>query len=216
MEVTPQRVRISLVLDSVFFPLTAKEAFNSFSKREFVLGQPTSTLPTGPRVYVNGNVARKGSGFVNIEQPRNLVGVQGDSIEECLKVFEEILDILKNDFDFSFEDDLNYVELIAQYLVPSESSPFKTIQNSAILKPSQELEEILGLETSVYSYSISPKGLLPSSKKWFEITISPKLTMPEKAYWLEVVFRDFDIEPVTSFGANLNQTIGKILETISK
>ena len=216
MEIKPQTVRISMVLNSVFFPLTAREAFDSFQKRQFVMGQPKPALPTGPRVYVSGTIAMKGNVLVGVENQKNLVGVQGDSIEECLTVFEEVIGILKEDFNISLKEDMNYAELIVQYLIPTKSNAFEALQKSVAFKSNQKLNEILDADTSIYSYSIVPKGVLPSSKKWFEITISPKLTMPTKAYWLEIVFRDINTQAVTAFTADLNSTICKIMDVIEK
>jgi hypothetical protein len=215
MEVKPQTVRISMVLNSIFFPLTAKEAFDSFQTRQFDMGQPKGTLPSGRRAYVSGTIARKGNVLVDVDNQRNLVGVQGDSIKECLEVFEEIIVILKDDFDVNLEDDLNYAELIVQYLIPTESNAFEALQKSVSFK-SNKLNGILGVETSIYSYSVVPKGVLPTSKKWFEISISPKLTIPTKAYWVEVVFRDINTKSVTAFTSKLNSTVYKILNVIEK
>jgi hypothetical protein len=110
--------------------------------------------------------------------------------------------------------ELDYVELIAHYLVKSEKNPFDVVQNCVETKFRDKFKQILNVETSDYRFSIAPKGVLPSSRKWFEFSISPKLTMPTKAYWLEVIFRDVSSDEVTSFARTLNSKVADIITAI--
>lgn len=216
MQLKLQKFRISLVLNSFFFPLTSTEVFDSLRAREFDIGHPPVPFPTGPRVYVSGTVARKHDVIINIDNNRNLIGTQGVTIEETLNIFSEVMDMLREDFFVNMDEELDYVELIAHYLIESDSNPFEVIQNSTELKFKEEFDEILKTETSQYRFSIVPKGVLPSSRKWFEINVYPKLTMPTKAYWVEVIHRDKTHGTVTTFASNLNSTISSIIKTIEE
>jgi len=216
MELKLQTFRISLVLKSFFFPLTSTEVFDSLKAREFEIARPPAPFPTGPRIYMSGIVARKRKVLIDLDNNRNLVGVQGDSIEETLQIFSEVMDILREDFFVNMNEELDYVELIAHYLIKSDRNPFEVVQNSMELKFKDRFQQILNTETSDYRFSIVPKGVLPSSRKWFEISISPKLTIPKKAYWVEVVFRDTNHNTVTTFASNLNSTISNIINTIEE
>jgi hypothetical protein len=214
MEPKLQTFRISLVLNSFFFPLTSTEIFDSLKARNFEIGRPPAPFPTGLRVYISGTVARKRNVLIDVDDSRKLVGAQGGSIEETLQTFSEVMDMLGEDFFVNLDEELNYVELIAHYLIKSERNAFEVIQNSTELKFKDRFQEILNSETSEYRFSIAPKGVLPSNRKWFEISVSPKLTMPTKAYWVEVVFRDTTRSTVIAFASNLNSTISRIINTI--
>jgi len=214
MELKLQSFRISLVLNSVFFPLTSKEVFDSLKAREFDIGRPPAPFPTGPRAYVSGTLARKRNVLIHMESDRNLVGAEGDSIENTVEIFSEVMDMLTEDFFVNLDEELSYVELIAHYFIKSDGNPFEVIQNSVELKFKDEFQEILKTPTSNHSLSIVPKEVLPSGRNWFEITITPKLTMPTKAYWTEVVFRDENPNTVTAFARNLNSTVSSIINTI--
>jgi uncharacterized protein YuzE len=171
-------------------------------------------VPTGIRVYVGGTIARKGNVFVDIDDNRKLIGVSGESIEDATKAFSEILNMLKEDFFVNLDVELDYVELIAHYLIESDNNPFEVLQNCSEIKFKDDLQQILNTAVSDYRISIVPKGVLPSSRKWFEISIFPKLTMPTKAYWVEVIFRDTMNSKVIAFASNLNSTISNIIKTL--
>jgi len=214
MEQKLQRFRISSVLNSFFFPLTSPEVFDALKVRGFEIGRPPIPFPTGLRVYLSGTIARKGSVLIDVDDNRNLVGVSGESIENSLKAFSEVLSMLREDFFVNLDAELNYVELIAHYLIKTDNNPFEVLQNSSEIRFKDKLQQILNTNVSEYRISIVPTGVLPLSRKWFEISISPKLTMPTKAYWVEVIFRDTTHNTVTAFASNLNSTISNIISTL--
>lgn len=214
MEIKIQSFRISLVLKSILFPLTSTEVFDSLRSRDFEIGRPPGPIPTGPRVYVGGAIARKQGIMINLDQNRNIVGAQGESIEAALEIFNEILEMLREDFYVNLEEELNYVELIAHCMIKSENNPFLSIQNSVELNHREEIETILDAQVSESRLSIAPLGILPSNPTYFEINLSPKITMPTKAYWCEVLFRNESHEAVVEFASNLTSTISRIINSI--
>jgi hypothetical protein len=214
MELKLQTFRISLVLNSFFFPLTSPEVFEALEARGFDVGHPPIPLPTGPRIYLTGTIARKNDILVDINDNRNLIGASGNSIENAVQIFSEILSMLREDFFVNLHAELDYVELISHYLIKSNSNPFEVLQNCSGMKFKDIFQKILGTQVSEYRYSIVPTGILPTSRNWFEITVTPKITMPTQAYWVEVVFRDTTHETVTTFARNLNSTISDIVNTI--
>lgn len=216
MELKLQKFRISLVLNSFFFPLTSTEVFDSLKARGFEIGRPPAPFPTGPRAYVSGLIARKHNAFIDIDNNRNLIGAQGESIEDTLQTFSEVMDLIREDFSVNLDKELDYVELIAHYLIKSDKNSFRIIQNSIESKFDERFQSILNVPTAQYRFSLVPKGVLPSNRKWFEISVSPRLTMPTKAYWVEVIFRDRTPQPVTDFATNLDSTLTNIINTIEK
>jgi uncharacterized protein YuzE len=214
MELKLQSFRISLVLNSFFFPLTSPEVFEALKARGFDVGRPPVPLPTGLRVYLTGTIARKNNILIDIDENRNLVGASGESIENAIQIFSEILSMLREDFVVNLDTELNYVELIAHYLIKSSNNPFEILQNCSGMKFKDIFQKILGTQVSEYRYSIVPSGILPTSRNWFEISISPKLTLPTQAYWVEVIFRNTTHETVTAFASNLNSTISNIINTV--
>jgi len=214
MELKLQRFRISLVLNSTFFPLTSPEVFDALKGRGFDIGHPPIPLPTGPRVYLTGTIARKSGVLIDIDENRNLIGASGESIENAMQILSEILSILREDFSIDLDTELNYVELISHYLIKSDHNPFEVLQDCSGMKFKNIFQKILGTPVSEYRYSIIPSGTLPTSRNWFEITVSPKITMSTQAYWVEVIFRNTTCETVTAFASNLNSTISNIINSI--
>jgi len=209
-----QKLRISLVLKSFFFPLTSPEVFDSFKAREFDVGSPPAPYPTGLRSYVSGLVARKRDVLIEIDHTRKLVAVNGKSIDETIQTFSETTDLIREDFYVNWDEELDFVELIAHYLIKTEKNPIRVIEDSTELTVGNRLQEILGSDISQSRLSLVQKGISPSSRRWFEITISPKLSMPTKAYWVEVIFRDENDTAVTNFASNINSTISNIINAL--
>jgi len=216
MELKLQKFRIAVVLKSFFFPLTSPEIFEALKKREFEIGRLPIPPPTGPRVYFSGTLARKGSTFIDVDDSRKLIGVFGESIEDTLNVFSEVLNMLEEDFFVNLDKELSYTELIAHYLIKSNNNPFRVLQNSIEVKFKDAIEQVLNTGISTYRISIIPSDVLPSSYKWFEISISPKVTMPTKAYWVEIIFRDTAYDTVTTFAGNLNSIISNLINALEK
>jgi hypothetical protein len=145
-----------------------------------------------------------------------MVGTEANSIENMIGAFLEIMNILKEDFFVDLNKELNYVELIAHFLVFTDANPLASLQDFTKIRNRKAIDEILQTQTSDYRVSIVPSGMLPSERKWFEINISPKLTMPTKAYWVEVVYRDETHDRVTSFAEKSIQTISRLIEIVEE
>ena len=216
MELKLQKFRLSLVLNSVFFPLTSPDVFDALKAREFEVGRVPVPFPSGVRVYFSGAIARKRDVWIDIDSNRNIVGTEGVSVEDTIQTFSEVIDMLREDFFVDLNKELSYVELIAHLIVFSAKNPLQTLQSYAESKKQKEFDKIFGDLTSDYRVSIVPRAVLPSSRKWFEINVSPRLTMPTKAYWLEVVYRDETDDSVVSFARNLNPTIVNLITVIER
>lgn len=216
MEIRPERFRLSLVLNSVFFPVTSPEAFQSFSSRGFNILIPQGRLPSGPRVYFTGPFAQKKGVVIDSDSNRNMVGTEADSSDNTVEVFLEVINILKEDFFVDLNTELNYVELIAHFLVLTDSNPLEALRDFTGIRDRKAVDEILQAQTSDYRVSIVPRDVLPSDRKWFEINISPKLTMPTKAYWVEVVYRDKTHDRVTSFAGKSIEIVTKLIRIVEE
>ena len=216
MEIRPERFRLSLVLNSVFFPLTSPEAFRSFSSRGVDIIIPQGRFPSGARVYFSGPFAQKKGVVIDCDSNRNMVGTEANSTENMIGAFLEIMNILKEDFFVDLNKELSYVELIAHFLVFTGANPLAALQDFTKNRNRKAIDEILQTQTSDYRVSIVPSGTLPSERKWFEINISPKLTMPTKAYWVEVVYRDETHDRVTSFAEKSIETISRLIKIVEE
>lgn len=216
VELKLQKFRLSLVLNSFFFPLTSPDVFEVLKSREFEVGRIPEPFPSGARVYFSGRIARKRNVLVDIDNNRRLVGTDGVSIEDTIQTFSELLDMLREDFFVDLGEELSFVELIANYMIISDKNPLKVFQNNLKVTHGEEFRKILEIEPSYNKIAIVPKGVSPSSKKWLEISISPRLTMPSKAYWMEAIFRDASYDTVVTFARNLNSTVNNIIGVIER
>jgi len=213
MELKPKSYRLSIVLNSFFFPLTAPDILDSLKIRGFRVAQPPTPMPSGQRFYIGGYIAQKNGCWVNLEDSRNIFGCHGTSVDKVIQTFRELLDILAEDFFVDLSKETKYAELLANILVISDKNPLTSIQGS-VSRDMKRFSEILGTEVSDYRINLVPKGVMPSSEKWFEINILPRVTMADKTYWVDIIYREESVENVITFADDLNSKVTKIIEEI--
>src|SRR5256885_14076699 len=116
VQLRPLRYRLALVVNPLFFPFTFPDIFESFKAREFNLGAgATSRVPValGAQLYISGPIATKEEVIIDLDQDRKIVGAEGKDIDTLTKVFDEVLNVIQEDFHVNFERDVDYVELSA-------------------------------------------------------------------------------------------------------
>jgi hypothetical protein len=212
MEIKPQKYRVAAVFRTFFFPFTYPELIDSLKKRGYGVPPSPRPVPTGPRVYVGGHIATKEGCTVDVNIDRKIIASEGNSIERVIKSIEELMDIAKKDFQLNLEEDIDYLELISDIIIESDTNPVENIERFMGDKYSV-FNEIMGIETSPYSIKIVPKGFPPASKKWFDITIGPRVTRPDREYYVSIIYRDANIDNVLTFIREVNS---KILSLIRK
>ena len=217
MELEPQKYRISLVLRSVFFPLTFPDYIDSFSKKGFSLGPfPPRTLISGNRAYLSGRIATKGKTFVDIDSDRKIVACEGKNLEELISTFSEVMDIVSEDYSVP-PDEIDYFEFNADVVVKSQNNPIQRLKmvyrDIELIK---RFNEILGVPVSNFILTLIPSEALPTDRSWFDIRIEPRLTKPTREYFIHVVFRDKNMKKVLDFSKEVNSTIIKLLSTLEE
>ena len=215
MELKPKSYRLSIVLDSFFFPLTAPDILDSLKTRGFKVAQPPTPMPSGQRFYIGGFIAQKFGCWVNLEDNRNIFGCHGTSAEDVVQIFGELLEILEEDFFVDLGKETKYVELLASILVISDNNPLTSIQKS-LSRDMKKFSEILGTEVSDYRINLVPKGVSPSGKRWLELNILPRITMTDKAYWVDIIYRDDSVGNVIAFAGDLNSKVAEIIAEIER
>lgn len=215
MEIQPQRHRLALVLNSLFFPLTIPDSIISLSKRGYAVGPfPPRTIMYGNRSYVGGKIAEKTNVIVDIDDIRKIVGCEGTNVSSVLSTFNELLEMLNTDFSLPVNE-IDFVELNSDFIVSSDGNPIqklKVLYNDAKIMSS--FEKIIGVPIGNYIVSLIHKDTVTTDKNWLNIRIEPRLTKPTKEYYVNVVFRDVKPSKVLEFTNSLESVIVKLLSEI--
>lgn len=212
IEIRPQRYRLALVLRTLFFPFTYPDVSEALKKRGYIV-PPLPPLPRGPRIYISGHIAKKDDCTVSMDDSRKLIASEGSSIESVIKTLRELMVIAKEDFYVDLAEEADYLELTADLVVVSEKNPMESI--GKIFKESKfmrRINEILNLDSSIFTFGIAPKGGTPANKNWLDIRLEPRITMPTRGYDIRIVYRDSDVSKVLKFAGEVNLKIEELIK----
>ncbi|MGD2247037.1 MAG: hypothetical protein PVF58_01425 [Candidatus Methanofastidiosia archaeon] len=209
--VKPIKHKLTLVVNTLFFPFTFPEIFDALKEREYKISSLPGPIPAGQRSYLEGHIGMKNNCLVEINDTRKIIGTEGVVIEDVIKTMEEIIEMSVNDFKLK-ENEMDYLELISNLHVKTDKSPIKTIGNFG--ESYRVFDNVFNLETAPYSIKIVPKNVNPSSKNWFDILVEPRLTKPEREYFVHIIYRNTDFNNVLTFARNINTTISSVIEII--
>jgi len=170
-------------------------------------------LPRGPRTYIGGHIAMKDNCTVDIDDGRKLIASEGSSIESTLNTFKELMVAAKEDFYVDLDKETDYVELVADIVVVTEKNPMESIGRAfEENKYVKRINEILNIDSSIFTFGVSPKGGNPASKNWSDIRLEPRITMPTRGYDVHVVYRDSNINNVLEFTSKVNSKIKELIK----
>jgi len=214
MTIKPQRYRISFVVNRLYYPFTYPEILESLEKRGYQRrATPPQPAMSGARVYIAGYVAAKKGSHVELNEGKNLIACEGESINRVVAGFKEIIELSEKDFHLEMSKDIDYSEFISSVIVSNSGNPLELIR-----KFNEDaynvFDEALGTETAGYTIRIVSKDREPGDKNWFDIVITPRVSTADKEYFVETVFRDEDIKNVIEFASQSNSKIEAIINKI--
>lgn len=203
--------KLTLIVNTLFFPFTFPEIFETLKKREYNISHLPGPVPIGQRSYLEGQIAMKNNCIVEINDTRKSIGIEGVVIEDVIRTMEEIIEMSANDFKVK-EKEMDYLELISHLQVRSDKSPLKAVENFCNIY--KLFDNVLHIETAPYSIKIVPKNIDPSSKNWFDILLEPRLTKPDNEYFVNIIYRNANLKDVITFASNIDATITSIIKII--
>jgi len=212
LEIRPQRYRLSLVLRTLFFPFTYPDVAESLKKRGYII-PPLPPLPRGPRIYIGGRIAMKDDCTVDIDDSRKLIASEGSSVQSTINTLKELMVTAKEDFYIDLDKETDYLELLADMVVVTEKNPIESIgkvfEENKYLK---RVNEILNIDSSIFTFGVAIKGGNPASKNWLDIRLEPRITMPTRGYDVHIVYRDGDVSKVLEFASKVNLKIEELIK----
>jgi len=208
-------IRLTEVLKTMFFPITAFELLDSLEERGYrLLVRRPLPIPPTHRAYIGGRIAEKRDCTVFVDPDRRFIGVDGTSPENLSIIYLELIDVIKKKFELNLDEVRDYLELVATGIVRSRHMPVNVLNNAFRQGIIQKISEILGEDAGVYSVGFAPRGKIPSVTEWFDLRIEPHIRLPTKEYDLTIVYRSSKSEKVIKFFNQLESTILRAIKAL--
>lgn len=209
------RVRMTVTLTSVIFPLDFVDLTQALKKKQYDVTVDLPTAGIGRRVGGAGIVAKKGDISVVADSERRFVGVDGRSPKDVSSSFEQLAQILKDELWVDVHAQVAFYEVNMRLSVLARGNPTKAITKFfENLEGVQVLESIIGERTSLFTIRLVPKDKLPSGNEWFDIRLEPDVSRPERAMTVEIVYRKASYKDVRNFIDTVDQKIEAILDRL--
>ncbi len=203
VQIQPMRYRLALVLNTLFYPLTFPDVVDSLNSRKFV-ARSTTTIPPGVRNYVGGTIATKEDVTVDLDPERKIVATESKNVDNLVRIFHEVMQILHEDYGLNVDESTDYVELGASVLIKSKGIAREKIEGlfsdaSTFLK----LRDVLGFDPVVRSFTIGQKDKPPESKEYVEMVVNYRVTVKD-TYYIEAIYRHTAIAEAVRFAKSIN------------
>ncbi len=204
LQAQPLRYRVALVLKTLFYPLTFPDALESLKARKFDVPGAIPSIPIGLRSYARGPVATKDDVTVDLDPDRKIVATEGKSVENVLKVFEELTSLLHDDYSVDLDNDADYVEVAASLLIKTKGIAREKIEGLfAEVDKVEKLRSVLQFDPVIRSFTISQKDKPPESKEYVELSVNYRVTVKD-TYYIEAIYRDRSVAKTLSFAKSIN------------
>lgn len=211
MKITLLRYRISAVLKTIRFPIEYLEITESLKKKGFEITAPSlPPAPPGMRMEVSGAIARKGGCQVLLNPDRKIVSYEGSPIDEVTREFDELLTLIKEDFDVS-DKDIDFYEIFSEFTVKPAKSALEIVKGLRAEKLYDEVSMIIGKNVCPYILSLVPADGSPRDKNWLDIRLTPDPAVPER-FVVEAVFRQESKEEVFSFAKKVEALVQNLIK----
>ena len=210
------KFRVSLRMNYVLFPIDGRELIEALAQAGYKT-QPFAPFGARQRLTLSGQFAQKGNVAIDGNSDRGTLGVTSTSPDEAIEALNEMASLLKKNLQIDVEEGSRFFEIIADYKIISCEKPIfaisKIFEKNRVL---QEIGEILGQQTSLYTLRLVPANMEPNQEEWLDITIEPDVTKPNSRYLISVVFRSKKRETVERFGKELESKLTTILNLIEE
>jgi hypothetical protein len=210
------RIRLSVRLEQIIPLLDGFKLLEALQRAGYMPLIPPQHRPLahGVNLRFEGLIARKGENVVDGNTDRGVLGVEGPSFESVVKCFEELRNLVNEDLGFDIEEVALFYEVIAQFSIETLINPLETIRkaygDSGLITT---ISNIIGQETSLFSFRFVPRGRTPNQVEWFDIIIEPDLIKPTNIYTVYAIYRSADRSKINKIG---NELVSKLLRFIDE
>ncbi|MBW1669649.1 MAG: hypothetical protein JRJ66_16705 [Deltaproteobacteria bacterium] len=214
LELRPLRARMSLRTDFIFYPVDGNDFAQIIKKRGYELKEAPQTM--GPfRVEFPGHLAEKDGNQVILDTNRQILAVDGQDPETIISIFSELEEIINEEMNIEYGDNIRFYETVVDYHVYTEKNPRTIIEKASRHDETAEaFTDMLGKPVSLFTLRYASKGTLPNSPEWIDVRLEPFVRRADKVYSFNLVHRSLNRDSVKDTLANVEIMIKKLVEKI--
>jgi len=204
-----------ICFNTYFFPLKVNELADSLEKKGYEIS-PDIPFPRPPVTLGGaGTIARKGKTIIHIDTRGPILTISDVSAKSALACFDEIANILNEDYKINLDSLVGVYEFNTQCEVPTEKKAYETIAKSVSVPILDQIEGILQKKLWSHTLRFGGADMNVNSTTWFEFSIEPSFERND-SYVVSISYRNKEKEELRSFIESFEEKIGKILELIDK
>ena len=218
------RFQLSVRLRSIFFPFGVEDIGPGLEQLGYSLDVETLeglTLPTGTRVSIIGEVARKIEPpvSVRIDSQRGILGLHGVDIQTVVDDFENLEAWISDNLSLALSSEAQFYEFIlaADLAVPQGRSPIDTI--ARVYSDSDftaRFSNLLGMPVTNYGVRLVGRGDMPTSAEWIDLRVEPMVRRPTASYTVNAIYRAPDKVKVQQRALAIADLVEKVVEEMER
>lgn len=207
--------RLSLRLKDIFPLIDVVFISRELQKTGYIIQQPVRlpTLVHPSQLSLNGILAIKENGYVDVNTEKNVIGYQNHDIEKVFQGFNEILDIIEKMPQYESTKVWFYeIEGNLRYDTEKDTSHgfgFKGPNVNLVQQLTSKIDEEVGFKT----IKVSSKGKNPSSENFLELSIEPYIVSPRELSVI-LVYRLENKEKLVENGKKIIANLEKLVNSL--
>jgi len=204
-----------ICFNTYFFPLKVIELADSLEKKGYEIS-PDIPFPRPPVALGGaGTIARKGKTIIHIDTRGPILTISDVSVKSALDCFDEIANMLNEDYKINLDSLVGVYEFSTQCEVPTEKKVYETIAKNVEIPILDQIGEILQKKLWPLTLRFGGADMNVNSTNWFEFSIEPSVERND-SYIIGIACRNKEKEELRSFIESFEEKINKILKLIDK
>ena len=202
---------ILTVFDNVLFHVDILEFTEKLREKGYnIIAKPP--LPSfGGIPMATGLIAQKRPRtFIRVNSDKKLIGILSFNIDDCLAVFNEVREILR---ELKPNIKPKYHELLSEISTRTSRDAILAV-NSFSLGIEEKISSIVNHDLALYSFKLASRNRDPDTTNWLEIDIRPHFSLHRKALIIRIVYRDENSDKIVKFAQNTLNIVKNILKTL--
>jgi hypothetical protein len=209
-------IRLASRSNFVIFPIDQRDFFEGLRGIGFTVArEPPSGVPFGITATIGGNVARIDGMVLDMDIDRQVIGLQGPSMELVIEKFGQVEKLLNDRFGLNLAQNIRFYEIIASFQLETGKVPVDTLGKlPGFEQVVKSFGSVMGRAVVPFALRVRLSDSLPNDEEWFEMTIEPLVINPKLRYYITTVFRSPDRNKVLGFARELQIKIPDVVKSL--
>lgn len=209
-------IRLALRFNYVIFPLDQRDFFAGLRDIGFIIVKELPrNVPPGMTATVAGAIARVDGMVLDMDMDRQVIGLEGSSVELVIEKFGQVESLLSDRFGLDLGQNTMFYETIASFQLQTGREPISTMSKLPGFERTIDcFGTVMGRTVTPLAIRMRLSESLPSDKEWFEITIEPFMINPKARYYVSTIFRSPERNKVVDFTKQLQTRVSEVVNSL--